>query len=50
VTPGDPSTVPQEAQAFLREQMARAYGGADMQEFIDILRDHAKIELAKQRL
>ncbi|HET7610547.1 MAG TPA: SurA N-terminal domain-containing protein [Rhodanobacteraceae bacterium] len=50
VTPGDPSTVPQEAQAFLREQMARAYGSADMQEFIDILRDHAKIELAKQRL
>jgi peptidyl-prolyl cis-trans isomerase D len=50
VAPGDPSTVPQEAQAFLREQMARAYGGADMQEFIDILRDHAKIELAKQRL
>ncbi|HJP97211.1 MAG TPA: SurA N-terminal domain-containing protein [Rhodanobacteraceae bacterium] len=50
VRPGDPSKVPDEAQQFLREQMARAYGNADIQEFIDLLRSHSKIEVAKQRL
>ncbi|HEY9110759.1 MAG TPA: SurA N-terminal domain-containing protein [Rhodanobacteraceae bacterium] len=50
VTPGDPSKVPAEAQGFLREQMARAYGGAEFQAFLDVLRSHAKIEKAPQRL
>jgi len=50
VEPGDPSKIPQEAQQFLREQMARAYGNADIQEFLDILRSQSKIEIAKQRL
>jgi hypothetical protein len=42
--------VPAEAQGFLREQMARAYGGAEFQAFLDVLRSHAKIEKAPQRL
>ncbi|MGH8214249.1 MAG: SurA N-terminal domain-containing protein [Rhodanobacteraceae bacterium] len=50
VIPGDPSKVPPEAQGFLREQMARAYGNADIQAFLDILRGQGKIEVAKQRL
>lgn len=50
VKPGDPSKIPDEAQQFLREQMARAYGNADIQEFLDILRNHSKIEVAKQRM
>ena len=50
VTPGDPSKVPAEAQGFLREQMARAYGAADIEAFLDVLRSKAKIETAPQRL
>jgi hypothetical protein len=50
VEPGDASKIPEEAQQFLREQMARAYGNADIQEFLDILRSQSKIEIAKQRL
>ena len=50
VKPGDTSKVPAEAQTFLREQMARAFGEADLQGFIDVLRKHAKIETAPQRL
>ena len=50
VKPGDVATVPAEAQGFLRQQMARAYGEADLQGFIDALRKHAKIETAPQRL
>lgn len=50
VKPGDPSKVPAEAQAFLREQMARAYGAADIEAFLDVLRSGAKIETAPQRL
>jgi len=50
VKPGDASKIPDEAQQFLREQMARAYGNADIQEFLDILRSRAKIEIAKQRM
>lgn len=50
VTPGDPAKVPSEAQGFLREQMARAYGNADLDAFIEVLRKRAKIEIATQRL
>jgi peptidyl-prolyl cis-trans isomerase D len=50
VKPGDTSKVPDEAQAFLREQMARAFGDADLQGFLDVLRKQAKIETAPQRL
>jgi peptidyl-prolyl cis-trans isomerase D len=50
VKPGDASKIPDEAKQFLREQMARAYGNADIQEFLDILRSHSKIEVAKQRM
>jgi peptidyl-prolyl cis-trans isomerase D len=50
VNPGDPSKVPAEAQGFLREQMARAYGAADIEAFLDVLRSKAKIETAPQRL
>ncbi|MGN6788527.1 MAG: SurA N-terminal domain-containing protein [Rhodanobacteraceae bacterium] len=50
VKPGDPSKVPAEAQGFLREQMARAYGAADIEGFLDVLRSQAKIETAPQRL
>ncbi|MES2403583.1 MAG: SurA N-terminal domain-containing protein [Pseudomonadota bacterium] len=50
VKPGDTSKVPSEAQGFLREQMARAFGEADLQGFLDVLRKHAKIETAPQRL
>jgi peptidyl-prolyl cis-trans isomerase D len=50
VKPGDPSKVPAEAQGFLREQMARAYGAADIEAFLDVLRSKAKIETAPQRL
>jgi peptidyl-prolyl cis-trans isomerase D len=50
VEPGDASKIPEEAQQFLREQMARAYGNADIQEFLDVLRSQSKIEVAKQRL
>jgi peptidyl-prolyl cis-trans isomerase D len=50
VKPGDSSKVPAEAQGFLREQMARAYGAADIEAFLDVLRSKAKIETAPQRL
>ncbi|TAN08072.1 MAG: peptidylprolyl isomerase [Rhodanobacteraceae bacterium] len=50
VKPGDPATVPAEAHSFLREQMARAFGDADLQAFIAALRKHAKIETEPQRL
>ncbi|WP_289445562.1 hypothetical protein, partial [Klebsiella pneumoniae] len=50
VKPGDASKVPAEAQGFLREQMARAYGDADLQAFLAVLRRQAKIETAPQRL
>lgn len=50
VKPGDMSKVPEEAQNFLREQMARAYGAADIEAFLDVLRKGAKIETAPQRL
>lgn len=50
VKPGDPSKVPAEAQGFLREQMARAYGNADIQAFLEVLRTQSKIEIVKQRL
>jgi peptidyl-prolyl cis-trans isomerase D len=50
VKPGDTSKVPSEAQGFLREQMARAFGEADLQGFLDVLRKQAKIETAPQRL
>jgi peptidyl-prolyl cis-trans isomerase D len=50
VKPGDPSKVPAEAQGFLRQQMAQAFGGADFQAFLDVLRSGAKIETAPQRL
>lgn len=50
VKPGDSSKVPAEAQGFLREQMARAYGNADIEAFLDVLRKQSKIEVAKQRL
>ncbi|HLI19142.1 MAG TPA: peptidylprolyl isomerase, partial [Rhodanobacteraceae bacterium] len=50
VKPGDPSKVPAEAQGFLREQMARSFGDADLQAFIAVLRKHSKIETAPQRL
>jgi peptidyl-prolyl cis-trans isomerase D len=50
VEPGDSSKVPAEAQGFLREQMARAYGAADIEAFLDVLRSKAKIETAPQRL
>jgi len=50
VRPGDSSKVPAEAQGFLREQMARVYGEADIEGFLDVLRSGAKIETAPQRL
>ncbi|HET9819694.1 MAG TPA: SurA N-terminal domain-containing protein [Rhodanobacteraceae bacterium] len=50
VKPGDPSAVPEQALGFLREQMGRAYGDADMQAYLDVLRKQSKIEIAAQRL
>ncbi|HEX7323721.1 MAG TPA: SurA N-terminal domain-containing protein [Rhodanobacteraceae bacterium] len=50
VDPGDPAKVPAEAQGFLQQQMARAFGDADLQAFLAVLREHAKIETAPQRL
>ena len=50
VKPGDPSKVPAEARGVLREQMARAFGDADLQGFLAALRRAAKIETAPQRL
>ncbi|HEX7370588.1 MAG TPA: SurA N-terminal domain-containing protein [Rhodanobacteraceae bacterium] len=50
VKPGDASKVPAQAQGFLREQMARAFGNADLGAFIHVLREHAKITTAPQRL
>jgi peptidyl-prolyl cis-trans isomerase D len=50
VKPGDFSKVPAEAQSFLREQMARAFGDAELKEFVAVLRKQAKIETAPQRL
>jgi peptidyl-prolyl cis-trans isomerase D len=50
VKPGDISKVPTEAQTFLREQMARAYGTADIEAFLAALRKGAKIETAPQRM
>jgi peptidyl-prolyl cis-trans isomerase D len=50
VKPGDPSKVPAEALGFLREQMARAYGELDVMDYVEVLRKHAKIETAPQRL
>lgn len=50
VKPGDTSKVPAEAQSFLREQMARAFGETELKEFVAVLRKQAKIETAPQRL
>ena len=50
VKPGNISKVPAEAQSFLREQMARAFGEAELKEFVAVLRKQAKIETAPQRL
>lgn len=50
VKPGDPAGVPAEARMFLREQMTRALGGADLEAFVAELRRHAKIEMEPQRL
>ncbi len=50
VKPGDSSKVPAEAEGFLRQQMARAYGAAEFEAFLDVLRSKAKIETAPQRL
>jgi peptidyl-prolyl cis-trans isomerase D len=50
VKPGDPSKVPAEAQSFLREQMARALGRAELDGFVAVLRKQAEIETAPQRL
>jgi peptidyl-prolyl cis-trans isomerase D len=50
VKPGDPSKVPAEALGFLREQMAHAFGMLDVIGYVDVLRKHAKIETAPQRL
>ncbi len=50
VKPGDPSKVPAEAHAFLREQMARAYGSMDIEGFLKALRKGVKIETAPERL
>jgi peptidyl-prolyl cis-trans isomerase D len=50
VKPGDASSVPAQSRSILREQMARAYGNADMQSYLDVLRKQSKIEIAKERL
>jgi peptidyl-prolyl cis-trans isomerase D len=50
VKPGDSSKVPAEAEGFLRQQMARAYGAAEFEAFLDVLRSKARIETAPQRL
>ncbi|HEX5961030.1 MAG TPA: SurA N-terminal domain-containing protein [Rhodanobacteraceae bacterium] len=50
VKPGDPSKVPAEAQGFLRQQMARAFGEASLQAFLEALRKNTRIETAPQRL
>ncbi|HET7929856.1 MAG TPA: SurA N-terminal domain-containing protein [Rhodanobacteraceae bacterium] len=50
VKPGDPSKVPAEAQTFLREQMARAFGMLDVIDYVDVLRKNTKVETAPQRL
>ncbi len=50
VKPGDMSKVPAQAQDLLRQQMARAFGDADLDAFISTLRHGAKIQTAPQRL
>ena len=50
VKPGDASKVPEQAQGFLREQMARAFGAADLDGLLDALRKSAKIETAPERM
>lgn len=50
VTPGDPSKAPEQAQEFLRTQMASAFGAADLDGLLDALRKGAKIETAPDRL
>ncbi|MGH8184075.1 MAG: SurA N-terminal domain-containing protein [Rhodanobacteraceae bacterium] len=50
VKPGNASKVPAEARSFLGEQMARAFGDADLKSFLAVLRKHSKIETAPQRL
>lgn len=50
VKPGDPSKVPAQAQEYLRGQMAQAFGGIDIDGFLDVLRKNTKVETAPQRL
>jgi len=50
VKPGDGSKIPEQAQGFLREQMARAFGAADLDGLMDALRKGAKIETAPDRM
>ncbi|MBS0382893.1 MAG: SurA N-terminal domain-containing protein [Proteobacteria bacterium] len=50
VKPGDASKVPEQAQGFLREQMARAFGAADLDGLLEALRKGAKIETAPERM
>ncbi len=50
VKPGDVTKVPKEALAFLHQQMARSFGAAGIQGFIDVLRAHSKVQTAPERL
>lgn len=50
VKPGDASKVPEQAQGFLREQMAHVFGGTDLDSLLDALRRNAKIETAPERM
>jgi peptidyl-prolyl cis-trans isomerase D len=50
VEPGDMSKIPDKAQGFLREQMARAFGSMDLGSYLAVLRENAKIKTAPQRM
>jgi peptidyl-prolyl cis-trans isomerase D len=50
VKPGDIAKVPDQAQGFLRQQMARVFGVAELDGLLEVLRRNAKIETAPQRM
>ncbi|RUL79699.1 SurA N-terminal domain-containing protein [Dyella choica] len=50
VEPGDLSKFPAEEHQQLYRQMVQAYGGAETQGFVDMLKTKAKVEIAKDRM
>ncbi|KAA2285659.1 SurA N-terminal domain-containing protein [Arenimonas fontis] len=50
VTPGDPGTLDEATRSLLREQLAQARGLAELQEYLQALRQYYSVRVAEDRL